>query len=91
MSDRRTFMTTVGVVLAMTTLARNARGQNREGQDKEAIAILGTGKLGEVMGKLWAKNGHPIIYGSRTPGDARVQKIYGGSNEIMKELIARSL
>ena len=23
--------------------------------------------------------------------DARVQKIYGGSNEIMKELIARSL
>jgi acyl-CoA dehydrogenase len=23
--------------------------------------------------------------------DARVQKIYGGTNEIMKELIARSL
>lgn len=75
MSDRRTFMTTVGVVLALTTLARNARGQNRGGQDKEAIAILGTGKLGEALGKLWAKNGHPIIYGSRTPGDARVQKI----------------
>jgi predicted dinucleotide-binding enzyme len=75
MSDRRTFMTTVGVVLALTTLARNARGQNREGQDKEAIAILGTGKLGAAMGKLWAKNGHPIIYGSRSPADARVQKI----------------
>jgi hypothetical protein len=68
-------MTTVGAVLALTTLARNARGQSREGQDKEAIAILGTGNLGEAMGKLWARNGHPIIYGSRSPGDARVQKI----------------
>jgi acyl-CoA dehydrogenase len=28
---------------------------------------------------------------SRLYVDARVQKIYGGSNEIMKELIARSL
>ena len=75
MSDRRAFMTTVGAVLALTTLARNTRGQSRAGQDKEAIAILGTGRLGEAMGKLWAKNGHPIIYGSRNPGDARVQKI----------------
>ena len=28
---------------------------------------------------------------SRMYADARVQKIYGGTNEIMKELIARSL
>jgi len=28
---------------------------------------------------------------SRMYVDARVQKIYGGTNEIMKELIARSL
>ena len=28
---------------------------------------------------------------SRDFVDARVQRIYGGSNEIMKELIARSL
>src|SRR3970282_1244868 len=75
MSDRRTFLTTVSAVLALTTLAGNARGQSREGQDKEAIAILGTGNLGSAMGKLWSKNGHPIIYGSRTPGDARVQRI----------------
>lgn len=74
MSDRRTFMTTIGA-LALTTLAGNARGQSREGRDKEAIAILGTGSLGKAMGRLWAENGHPIIYGSRTPGDARVQKI----------------
>jgi predicted dinucleotide-binding enzyme len=75
MSDRRTFMTTVGAVLALTALSRDARAQSREGQSKEAIAILGTGNLGGAMGKLWAKNGHPIIYGSRTPGDARVQKV----------------
>jgi 8-hydroxy-5-deazaflavin:NADPH oxidoreductase len=75
MSDRRTFLTTVGSVVALTSLAGNARGQSREAQDKEAIAILGTGKLGKAMGKLWAKNGHRILYGSRTPGDVRVQKI----------------
>ena len=75
MSDRRTFMTTVGAVLALSTVARDARGQSREGQDKEPIAILGTGRLGAAMGKLWAKQGHRIIYGSRTPDDARVQKI----------------
>ena len=28
---------------------------------------------------------------ARMYADARVQKIYGGSNEIMKELIARSI
>ena len=28
---------------------------------------------------------------ARAYADARVQKIYGGTNEIMKELIARSL
>ncbi len=31
---------------------------------------------------------YPIV---RLYADSRVQKIYGGSNEIMKELIARSL
>lgn len=75
MSNRRTFLTTVGAVVALPKLARHARGQSREGQDKEAIAILGTGKLGQGLGKLWARNGHRIIYGSRTPGDVRVQKI----------------
>lgn len=75
MSDRRSFITTVGAVLACTTLARNARAQSRERRNREAIAILGTGNLGQAMGKLWARNGHPIIYGSRTPGDARVQKV----------------
>jgi acyl-CoA dehydrogenase len=28
---------------------------------------------------------------ARMYADARVQKIYGGTNEIMKEIIARSL
>jgi predicted dinucleotide-binding enzyme len=75
MSDRRTFLTKVGSVVALTSLAGNARGQSRESQDKEAIAILGTGKLGKAMGKLWARHGHRIVYGSRTPDDVRVQKI----------------
>ena len=31
---------------------------------------------------------YPIV---RMYADARVQKIYGGANEIMKDLVARSL
>ena len=74
MTDRRAFLTTVGAAVALTPLARNACGQSPAG-DKEAIAILGTGNLGAAMGKLWATHGHPIIYGSRTPRDARVVEI----------------
>src|SRR6185295_13987890 len=48
---------------------------SRQGQDKEAIAVLGTGGLGKAMGKVWAQHGHLIIYGSRTPEDPRVRKI----------------
>jgi 8-hydroxy-5-deazaflavin:NADPH oxidoreductase len=74
MNDRRTFLTTVGAALTLIALGRNAQSQAPAGI-KEPIAILGTGRLGSSMGKLWATHGHPIIYGSRTPADPRVQKI----------------
>lgn len=31
------------------------------------IAILGTGKMGGTLGRLFAKHGHQVVYGSRTP------------------------
>lgn len=74
MSDRRTFVT-AGTALALAALARHARGQPRPARNEEAIAILGTGNLGAAMGRLWAQNGHRIVYGSRTPGEARVRRI----------------
>lgn len=42
---------------------------------KEAIAILGTGRYGSTLGKLWASRGHAIHFGSRTPQDARVKAV----------------
>lgn len=76
MTQRRTVLTTLGATLALTALTQHAKGQSTRGnEEKEAIAILGTGNLGKALGKSWAKLGHPIIYGSRTPEDARVQTV----------------
>jgi acyl-CoA dehydrogenase len=42
--------------------------------------------------QLFGGYGYMLEYPiARAYADARVQKIYGGTNEIMKELIARSL
>jgi len=71
MNDRRAFLTGVGATVALATRAGEVRGAS----SNEAVAILGTGNLGKSLGKLWARNGHPIIYGSRTPDDPRVQAV----------------
>jgi acyl-CoA dehydrogenase len=42
----------------------------------------------QVFGGYGYMNEYPI---ARMFRDARVQKIYGGTNEIMKELISRGL
>jgi alkylation response protein AidB-like acyl-CoA dehydrogenase len=42
-------------------------------------------QLHEGYGYMWE---YPI---ARMYADSRVQKIYGGTNEVMKELISRSL
>ena len=34
------------------------------------IGIIGTGKMGSHLAQRWAKNGHQIMFGSRTPAKA---------------------
>ena len=34
------------------------------------IAIIGTGRLGSTLGKIWAKKGHMIMFGSQDPQKA---------------------
>ena len=48
----------------------------------------GTGPTGCAFGGYGYMWEYPI---ARLYADARVQKIYGGTNEIMKELIGRTL
>ena len=35
------------------------------------IAIIGTGKMGSTLGKVWAEKGHQVFFGSRDPDKAR--------------------
>ena len=50
------------------------------------------GKVMDICLQLHGGYGFMLEYPiARAYADARVQRIYGGTNEIMKELIARSL
>jgi NADPH-dependent F420 reductase len=35
------------------------------------IAVIGTGNVGAVLGRRWAKAGHSVTFGSRNPGDPK--------------------
>ena len=37
------------------------------------IGIIGAGKMGGTLGKLWAAKGHVVMFGSRDPAKAKVQ------------------
>lgn len=43
--------------------------------EKETIAIIGTGDLGDSLGMRLAGLGYPVVYGSRTPDSDRVEAI----------------
>ena len=43
--------------------------------DRETIAIIGTGDLGDSFGQRLAALGYPVVYGSRTPDSDRVKAV----------------
>jgi predicted dinucleotide-binding enzyme len=42
---------------------------------KPSIAVIGTGKVGSILGMRWASLGYEIIYGSRRPNDPDVRQV----------------
>jgi 8-hydroxy-5-deazaflavin:NADPH oxidoreductase len=50
------------------------RPQSR-GSNAVRIAIVGTGSLGQALGKRWAALGHRVCFGTRNPAEARVQQL----------------
>jgi 8-hydroxy-5-deazaflavin:NADPH oxidoreductase len=70
---RRAVLTGLGAGISLGALPKRARAAAAE--TKEAITILGTGRYGSTLGKLWAARGHPIHFGSRTPQDTRVKAL----------------
>ncbi len=51
------------------------------------IAILGTGNVGSTLGPAWARAGHTIIYGSRTPDSASVRELVERSGAGARALL----
>ena len=61
-----------------------------------AVAKLSTtdmqGRVADACLQMFGGYGYMLEYpAARAYVDARIQRIYGGTNEIMKEVIARSL
>lgn len=45
------------------------------GAAAETIALIGTGNVGAALGQRFAAEGHTVVYGSRSPGDADVSAL----------------
>ena len=43
--------------------------------EKETIAVIGTGDLGDSIGGRLAELGYKVVYGSRTPNSDRVKAV----------------
>jgi 8-hydroxy-5-deazaflavin:NADPH oxidoreductase len=39
------------------------------------IGLIGTGNVGGALGKLWARKGHQVVFGTRDAGDQRVREL----------------
>lgn len=33
----------------------------------QTLAVIGTGKIAQAVGRLWLESGHEIVFGSRSP------------------------
>lgn len=80
MIDRRSIFAGLGSSLALGAIMKRAIASDVVSvPPKEAIAILGAGKLGSALGKRLAAARYPVIYGSRTPNAERVQALVQSS------------
>ncbi len=59
--SRRAFIA-AGGALALGAALRPALAE-----DKMKIGIIGSGKIGGTIGRLWVKDGHPVLFSSRHP------------------------
>jgi 8-hydroxy-5-deazaflavin:NADPH oxidoreductase len=52
----------------------------------QTLTVIGTGKIGQAVGRLWMESGHEIVFGSRSP-DAREAELsrLGGSVKVVTQ------
>src|SRR5690242_14116551 len=76
---RRQFvLTAIGIAAALTFGGREAAAQ--QGGTPLKIGIIGSGKQGGTLGKLWAKAGHQVFFSSRHPEDLKALVAEAGPN-----------
>jgi hypothetical protein len=61
MKNRRAFLRTSAAFLALGTLPLAARAA---GDGKAKIGIVGSGRIGSTLGRIWADAGHPVMFSS---------------------------
>ena len=57
-------------------------------QDKPAVAIIGTGDMGDSLGPRIAELGHEVVYGSREPAGDKAQAVLaqtGGNSRVTSQ------
>ena len=56
------------------------------------ISIIGAGKIGGSLGRVWASQGHQIIYGSRNPTTPELQTLVATSgNQVRAATVEEAL
>jgi 8-hydroxy-5-deazaflavin:NADPH oxidoreductase len=46
------------------------------------IAVIGTGHVGGALGTSWARAGHEVVFGSRTPDSTEVTQLLKAGGTI---------
>lgn len=70
--ERRTFLRfalAATASIAVATLALVALAANSAKKPSMKIGIIGSGKIGGTLGKLWVKAGHEVLFSSRHPDE----------------------
>ncbi|MBM3512583.1 MAG: hypothetical protein FJX59_02590 [Alphaproteobacteria bacterium] len=90
MTTRRSVITAAA---ASALTGGEATAQTAKDDPKETIAILGTGRVGNGIGRHWVAAGHTVTFGSRTPTTEKAEelaRIFGRKVPVtgLKEAVA---
>ena len=56
------------ILIAMLYAALAVFASDLYAQEKETVAVIGTGDMGDSLGPRFARLGYRVVYGSRDPG-----------------------
>jgi predicted dinucleotide-binding enzyme len=59
------------LAVAFATLSRPAFGQATSGVSGMKIGVIGSGNIGGIVGTLWVKAGHQVLFSSRHPEELK--------------------